>query len=59
MLKDQSELMKLKQFTKKSLHDWFENTKSYFDKDDFYKIYIDYPREELIQRINNRTEQDD
>ena len=47
----------VKQFTKKSLQDWFENTKSYFDKDDFYKIYIDYPREELIQRINNRTKQ--
>ena len=47
----------VKQFTEKSLHEWFENTKSYFDKDDFYKIYIDYPREELIQRINKRTEQ--
>ena len=47
----------VKQFTKKSLHDWFENTKSYFDKDDFFKIYIDYPREELIQKIRTRTEQ--
>ena len=47
----------VKEFTKKSLHEWFENTKSYFDKDDFYKIYIDYPRLELIQRINKRTEQ--
>ena len=47
----------VKQYTKKSLHDWFENTKSYFKKEDFYKIYIDYPREELIQRIGKRTEQ--
>ena len=47
----------VKQFTKKSLHDWFKNTKSYFEKEDFYKIYIDYPREELIQRIGKRTEQ--
>ena len=47
----------VKQFTKKSLHDWFQNTKSYFVKDDFFKIYIDYPREELIHRINKRTEQ--
>ena len=47
----------VKQFTKKSLHDWFQNTKSHFVKDDFFKIYIDYPREELIQRINKRTEQ--
>ena len=47
----------VKQFTKKSLHDWFQNTKSYFDKDDFFKIYIDYPREELIQKIRARTKQ--
>jgi tRNA dimethylallyltransferase len=47
----------VKQFTKISLHDWFKNTKSYFDKDDFFKIYIDYPREELIQRISKRAEQ--
>ena len=46
----------VKQFTKKSLHDWFQNTKSYFEKDDFFKIYIDYPREELIQRIGKRAE---
>ena len=45
------------QYTEKSLHDWFKNTKSYFEKEDFYKIYIDYPREELIQRIGKRTEQ--
>ncbi|MDA7770780.1 tRNA (adenosine(37)-N6)-dimethylallyltransferase MiaA [Candidatus Pelagibacter sp.] len=47
----------VKQYTKKSLHDWFKNTKSYFEKADFYKIHIDYPREELIQRIHKRTEQ--
>ena len=47
----------VKQFTKKSLHDWFKNTKSYFEKEDFFKIYIYYPREELIQRIGKRTEQ--
>ena len=47
----------VKQYTKKSLHDWFQNTKSYFEKEDFFKIYIDYPREELIQRISKRAEQ--
>ena len=47
----------VKQFTKKSIHNWFKNTKSYFDKDNFFKIYIDYPREGLIQRISKRTEQ--
>ena len=47
----------VKQFTNKSLHEWFENTKSYFNKDDFFKIYIDYPREDLIQRIHKRADQ--
>ena len=46
----------VKKYTKKSLHDWFKNTKSYFKKDEFIKIYIDFPRQELIQRINLRTE---
>ena len=46
----------VKKFTKKSLNDWFKNTKSSFKEDDFFKIYIDYPREELIQRINKRSE---
>jgi tRNA dimethylallyltransferase len=47
----------VKEFTKKSLHEWFKNTKSYFEEDEFYKIYIDYPRQDLIKRINQRTEQ--
>jgi len=47
----------VKQFTKKSLHDWFQNTKSNFERDDFFKIYIDYPREELLRRIRKRAEQ--
>jgi tRNA dimethylallyltransferase len=47
----------VKQFTKQSLHEWFKSTKSYFNKDDFFKIYIDYPRQELIKKINLRTEQ--
>ena len=46
----------VKQFTKKSLHDWFKNTKSFFNKDEFFKIYIDFPRDKLIQRISKRTE---
>ena len=47
----------VKLFTKKSLHDWFRKTKSYFKEDEFYKIYIDYPRKDLIERIEKRTEQ--
>ena len=46
----------VKKYTKKSLHDWFKDTKSNFKKDDFLKIYIDFPRQELIQRINLRTQ---
>ena len=47
----------VKKFTKKSIHDWFKNTKSYFKKDIFFKIYIDYPRGDLISKIAKRTEQ--
>ncbi len=46
----------VKKFTKKSLHEWFKNTKSNFLDDNFIKVYIDYPRTELIERINQRTE---
>ena len=47
----------VKLFTKKSLHDWFKITKSFFKEDEFFKIYIDYPRKDLIERIDKRTEQ--
>ena len=47
----------VKSYTKKSLVEWFKNTKTKFVDDDFIKIYIDFPRSELIQRINKRTEQ--
>ncbi len=46
----------VKKYTKKSLHDWFKDTRSYFKKNEFIKIYFDFPRQELIQRINLRTE---
>jgi tRNA dimethylallyltransferase len=45
----------VKYHTKKSLVDWYKNTKSIYDKDNFFKIYIDYPREKLIERIYNRS----
>ncbi len=45
----------VKKFTNKSLTEWFKNTKSNFMEDDFFKIYIDFPRQELIDRINIRT----
>jgi len=45
----------VKKFTKKSLYEWFKNTKSNYLDDDFFKIYIEYPRKELVERINHRT----
>ena len=45
----------VKYHTKKSLVDWYKNTKSIYDKDNFFKIYIDYPREKLIERIYLRS----
>jgi tRNA dimethylallyltransferase len=47
----------VKLFTKKSLHQWFESTKSNFMDEEFYKIYIDYPRQDLIKRIATRTDE--
>ena len=45
----------VKAFTKKSLFDWFKSTSSVRQEKDFYKIYIDFPRDELIERIKSRT----
>ena len=45
----------VKLYTKKSMYDWFKNTQSEFEKKDFLKIYIDYPRNELINQINIRA----
>ena len=45
----------VKKFTKKSLYDWFKNTRSNYEQKDFYKIYIDFPRDKLIKRITNRA----
>ncbi len=47
----------VKLYTKKSIHEWYKNTKSNFQKSDFYKIYIDFPRLELIERINHRSKE--
>ena len=45
----------IKSFTKKSMYEWFKNTKSKYEQKDFYKIYIDFPRDELIRKINLRV----
>ena len=46
----------IKLFTKKSMVNWFKNTKSNYDRNDFFKICIDFPRKDLIERINRRSE---
>jgi tRNA dimethylallyltransferase len=45
----------IKLSTKNSMYDWFRNTKSNYDDKDFYKIYIDFPRYELLERIELRA----
>tara|TARA_B100001758_G_scaffold243594_1_gene253574 strand:+ start:237 stop:1145 length:909 start_codon:yes stop_codon:yes gene_type:complete len=47
----------VKSHTKKSLVDWFKSTKSKFVDEDFIKIYIDFPRQGLLDRISLRTDQ--
>ena len=45
----------VKKYTKISLYKWFEKTRKNFDENDFLKIYIDCPRDDLIKRINTRV----
>ena len=47
----------IKTFTKKSMINWFKDTKPYFNDDVFYKIYLDLPRDEIIKKIYLRTHQ--
>ncbi len=42
--------------TKKSLFDWFINTKSDFSDYEVKKIFVDIPRDELLKKINHRTD---
>ena len=43
--------------TKKSLYEWFEKTKSDFLEFDIRKIFIEIPRDLLLNKISMRTEQ--
>ena len=45
----------IKLYTKVSMYDWLNKTKSQFKDRDFLKLYIDFKREELVQRIMIRT----
>ncbi len=46
----------IKHQTKKSIIEWFKKTKIFFSSDEFIKLYIDYPREMLINRISLRVD---
>ena len=46
----------IKKFTKKSITLWFKRTKILFDPTSFLKIYIDFSREELVNRIKERVD---
>ena len=45
----------IKLYTNISMYDWLSKTKSVFNENEFFKIYIDFNREELIKRISFRT----
>ena len=44
-------------FTKKSIFEWYKKTKSQYKKDEFLKIYIDFPKEQLVNKISKRVDQ--
>jgi len=45
----------IKLYTKDSMYNWFSKTKPAFNENEFYKIYIDFNREELVKKISLRT----
>ena len=45
----------IKLYTKVSMYDWLDKTKSSFNENEFLKLYIDFNRSELIKRISLRT----
>ena len=46
----------VKKYTKKSLYQWIEGTKPNFDENLFLKIFLNSPRDQLINKINLRVE---
>ena len=45
----------IKIFTKVSMYDWQDKTKSEFKDNEFLRIYVDFNREDLVKRISLRT----
>ena len=46
----------IKKYTKKSITAWFKKTKILINPNNFIKIYIDFPRDELVLRIKKRVD---
>ncbi len=47
----------VKSYTKVSLYEWINKTVKNFKDDEFIKIYIDFPRNDLIKKINLRVDE--
>ena len=47
----------VKEFTKKSIFEWYKQTKSEFKKFQIFKIFINVPRERLLKNILIRADQ--
>jgi tRNA dimethylallyltransferase len=45
----------IKSFTKISMYEWLNKTKTEFNENEFLKLYIDFKRDDLIKRISLRT----
>ena len=45
----------IKYYTKISMYDWVNKTKSKFNENDFLKLYVDLKRDDLIYKISQRT----
>jgi len=45
----------IKSFTKISMYEWLNKTKSEFKDEEFLKLYIDFKREDLIKQISLRS----
>ena len=45
----------VKQFTKKSIFEWYKLTKSEFKQFEIFKFFIDTPREKLLKNITKRS----
>ena len=45
----------IKSYSKKSIYDWITQTKPSFKQSEFLKLYINFERKKLIERIEKRT----